>query len=56
MVYRCGCRPRRRQWNTRSNFGGYGLPYIPLAHAKPATALDQVEMNMGFMMTVGTRP
>src|SRR6185437_13059625 len=49
-------RPRRRQWNPHSYFGSCGLPHIPLAHAKSAAALDQIDVNMGLMMTVGTRP
>ena len=31
-----------------------GVPHIPLAHAEAMTALDQIEMDMRFMVTVGT--
>ena len=49
-------RTRQRQWNPRGNFSGPRFAHIPLAHTVTLAALGEIQMNMGFMVTIGTGP
>src|SRR5262249_52762882 len=53
---RWDCWPWHRQRNPGSNIGFGHFAYIPLAQAETLTALDQIEMDVRFMIAVGSRP
>lgn len=50
------CRPRCRQRHASSDLGHRWFTYVPLAHAVALATLGKIEMDMRFMMAVGTGP
>src|SRR6186713_1616888 len=48
-------RSRRRQRNLRGNFGFGGLAHVPLTHPIALCALDQIEMDVRFMLRIRAR-